>query len=553
MQHIQEYNILNNEILEEMFEYVDKSSIEFEDSMVYAQIDKEKLYAPETRNSKFRLIKDKHIFDICNKYIDVINSKNKYIHYILQKNDVTNIRYGKGDFFKQHEDFLSIASNVVQEYTMIICTNKTNCVGGETKFIFNDHFSYNSKASTIPGHSVIFRKDLTHEGIVLEDGCKDILTLNLYGVDKKEESVIVKFKHDTRICTIPYNKINIPGNNLLKSLISFSTNECINGMEVGKVIIHKCDYTFDEFKVIDAIYNGYRISYNDYNKNTQIIDYYGFKFCDILLTNMDPVDELQDDESFNSNILLYTEYNKYVAKLDEIKKQSLPYMPFKYVFAEGYTCNDERGLKKIIKGNNFDKTDDTSLYKDLLIETDKIPLAPFSLSFSENNNIYKFCTLDIDSGICNDDEYDDDTPEQFFSRGYDGSIFYGGLKYKTNDIVILLLSQMSRDGDTCDRLRDKIIMCDIQDDQIKRNKKLEFYSITKKNKLVIQEHHHNNIFNLLEKFDLTSYVKERLKTLKIKTPQSISSSSYMCNEQVYDTLNFVKIYGFINMEHFVNK
>ncbi len=74
-----------------------------------------------------------------------------------------------------HEDYLSLKSNCIEEYTMIICMD-ANCEGGETIFHVNEWFKHVSKSSITPGHCMIFRKDLKHEGAIVKSGEKNILT-----------------------------------------------------------------------------------------------------------------------------------------------------------------------------------------------------------------------------------------------------------------------------------------------------------------------------------------------------------------------------------------
>ena len=41
--------------------------------------------------------------------------------FTLVPNDVTHIIYEEGGFFKPHSDYLSVTSNCVEEYTMLVC------------------------------------------------------------------------------------------------------------------------------------------------------------------------------------------------------------------------------------------------------------------------------------------------------------------------------------------------------------------------------------------------------------------------------------------------
>jgi hypothetical protein len=69
-------------------------------------------------------------------------------NYTLIKNDITYIKYDKGGFFNKHADYLSFTSNLVEEFTMILCVD-ANCIGGETTFYVNPFFKYLSKSSIL--------------------------------------------------------------------------------------------------------------------------------------------------------------------------------------------------------------------------------------------------------------------------------------------------------------------------------------------------------------------------------------------------------------------
>jgi hypothetical protein len=117
-----------------------------------------------------------------------------------------------GDFFKAHEDYLSLTSNVVEEYTMIVCVPPpaprppaqlagaalapvttssgaraataqapaspgeggpgpaATCEGGETVVHLSGGQLLVSRATTVPGGALLFRKDLVHEGRPLAAG-----------------------------------------------------------------------------------------------------------------------------------------------------------------------------------------------------------------------------------------------------------------------------------------------------------------------------------------------------------------------------------------------
>eukprot|EP00730_Choanoeca_flexa_P007277 TRINITY_DN12306_c0_g2_i1.p1 TRINITY_DN12306_c0_g2~~TRINITY_DN12306_c0_g2_i1.p1 ORF type:complete len:497 (+),score=118.20 TRINITY_DN12306_c0_g2_i1:1455-2945(+) len=83
-----------------------------------------------------------------------------------------------------HEDYVSLKSNAVEEYTLIICTDETDCHGGETKFHFNQGQVMTTKTTVTPHSAVAFRKDMSHEGLEITRGTKAILTLNLWCLPK---------------------------------------------------------------------------------------------------------------------------------------------------------------------------------------------------------------------------------------------------------------------------------------------------------------------------------------------------------------------------------
>jgi len=82
--------------------------------------------------------------------------------YSLVRNDVSHIIYGPGGFFKRHSDYLSVTSNVIEEYTLIVCVTPEGvaCTGGETLIHTWPDQTFTSKATTIRGGGLLFRKDL---------------------------------------------------------------------------------------------------------------------------------------------------------------------------------------------------------------------------------------------------------------------------------------------------------------------------------------------------------------------------------------------------------
>jgi hypothetical protein len=107
------------------------------------------------------------------------------IRFSLVRSDVTEITYQPGGFFKRHQDFLSVQGNVVEEHTMLVCVTAAEAAvrtrGGAT-IIHQLGKSHKIAGITIPGHAVVFRKDLEHEGELLGAGEKRIVSLNLLAI-----------------------------------------------------------------------------------------------------------------------------------------------------------------------------------------------------------------------------------------------------------------------------------------------------------------------------------------------------------------------------------
>ncbi len=130
----------------------------------------------------FRSITDAKLFDLVDSIISRVNQDDTSYTYSLRRNDVTHIKYETGGFFKRHRDYLSTTSNLIEEFTLLLCVTpdilyKQGVIGGNTTI----HLFGTSKEfdTTTPGSGIIFRKDLEHEGMVLKRGEKHIITVNL--------------------------------------------------------------------------------------------------------------------------------------------------------------------------------------------------------------------------------------------------------------------------------------------------------------------------------------------------------------------------------------
>lgn len=148
MQFVQEHPVLNINELEQSLNAI---NVPFQPSQVYNAQSDTKLVKPELRLSEFRTLDDSKLFEEADKLISYINSKQSGKKFILHKNDIMHIRYKGGGYFKPHEDYLSVTSNFLEEYSLIICIKGSGnqLDGGRTILKLNDFFTTKSTASCI--------------------------------------------------------------------------------------------------------------------------------------------------------------------------------------------------------------------------------------------------------------------------------------------------------------------------------------------------------------------------------------------------------------------
>ena len=110
----------------------------WEESALYEVAGDRRLVDTSLRLSRFRAIADDaRLFAAARALVAAAAAPDALNDYTLLQNDVTHIRYEPGGFFKAHEDYLSLTSNVVEEYTMLVCVTPdaeaAATVGGETR------------------------------------------------------------------------------------------------------------------------------------------------------------------------------------------------------------------------------------------------------------------------------------------------------------------------------------------------------------------------------------------------------------------------------------
>lgn len=174
MQFVREFTGLPTE---ELASLVAGATEPFLPSELYEVASATKIHDPERRVSEFRLLRDPRLFDACDKLVEVLTEKDEYNSYVLIRNDATHIRYGPGGFFKGHKDFLSLTSNCIEEYTLIVSLQPSGTgeplQGGLTRVVINSNLILESSATVTPGSALLLRKDLFHEGLAACDSGRE--------------------------------------------------------------------------------------------------------------------------------------------------------------------------------------------------------------------------------------------------------------------------------------------------------------------------------------------------------------------------------------------
>lgn len=413
-QYIKEFGIcssLGQGIIKNIINYVVSDKGLMQASKLYSPIRDERFVDVTKRSSTYKTITQDQLFDMFDQLLNEINRIDKTYNFFLVRNDITYIKYSEGDFFEQHEDYLSITSNFIEEYTMIICAD-ANCVGGRTIFEVNPFLTHRSEASIMPEHCLVFRKDLKHAGEKIEKGFKNIITANLLCVAKKTDQLfLVKFPDqnkqselklkpnpeselpkssetglftepgqenpfntETKYFVLSVNRLKEFKENFFTAWMYFNNQSDNQLIQYEEQII---DY--DSFYVINKILNKCYITAQEYHKVKQVIDYYMIPIGDVLIDyrTMTPNDAmLPIDKNQNQNIQFITddimiinnaENFQFVCKI--LSGTNTHYLPYKIIFVEGTVYMNEYHV------------DDSS---------STIKLLPVWFSVSENDNIMFF-------------------------------------------------------------------------------------------------------------------------------------------------------------------
>lgn len=332
----------------------------------------------------FRSITDAKLFDLVDSIISRVNQDDTSYTYSLRRNDVTHIKYETGGFFKKHRDYLSTTSNLIEEFTLLLCVTpdilyKQGVIGGNTTI----HLFGASKEfdTTTPGSGIIFRKDLEHEGMVLQRGEKHIITVNLWatrnetskqvllvtfplaqdeGGDGKGESLPAPSLRDVADASTSYVLPVDILTGMLATYVQWANQAAEReGRDMPTVVTYECrDFDFDTFGVV------YKVLTRSYVKEEAIyaakdcLDYFGpFNYSNILVdlsleaqsksssddyphtdkkVKQPTNDEDSTDKDFDSNLIICeSEARMHAVANAALALGETKYVPFKMLFVEG--------------------------------------------------------------------------------------------------------------------------------------------------------------------------------------------------------------------------
>jgi hypothetical protein len=137
MQFVREINDLEG--IDDIRVYLGDITTPYTPSVVYDTATATSAVHLELRKSKYRSISDPALFDLVEKAVCEISDADPCNSFLLLRNDISHIVYDVGGYFTAHQDFLSLTSNCIQEYTLLICVSspeevaRTPIEGGETK------------------------------------------------------------------------------------------------------------------------------------------------------------------------------------------------------------------------------------------------------------------------------------------------------------------------------------------------------------------------------------------------------------------------------------
>lgn len=296
--------------------HLKESTQPFEISQLYDAAAGKKYVDEAERSSSFRAIKDDaKLFQIAERLVEQISASDDHHRcFSLVRNDVTHIVYKQGDFFRKHEDYLAVTSNLIEEYTLIICVTpeerldgrhakhrRTRGSGGQT-VVYTHGEILTSQATTTPRCGLLFRKDLPHEALRLESGEKHIVSLNLWATraTKAQERILLVCFHPQPPSKQRKTADGDAGRTHLRSVanersyaiaeskVAQYTGSMLAGLIIQagdeRIVRHECTIcSYEEFGAVFKVLNNAHISLEELSESATAIDFYGLPSRNLLV------------------------------------------------------------------------------------------------------------------------------------------------------------------------------------------------------------------------------------------------------------------------------
>ena len=138
----------------------------------------------------------------------------------------------------------------------------------------NPYYTHVSKATTTPGHALIFRKDLVHEGALLEKGEKIIVSANIWVPREPVTAVVeVSFEETEKTCAIALQQVAAFPESALAAFVSFTDKQLGKPSTIYK---YKCSIcTYEEFEVVFKTLCQMYVQPEQVSEGLAVLDYFG--------------------------------------------------------------------------------------------------------------------------------------------------------------------------------------------------------------------------------------------------------------------------------------
>lgn len=376
--------------------------------------------------------------------------------------------------------------------------------------------------------------------------------------------IIVSFENETRKRILNYNDVVSLGNTLITNFIElYDLND--------KKVIEFPDTinSYDDFDIIERIYYKKFIGYNEFNikKNKDIIDYYCIDYSNILFDEntieyrlKQKKEYILDRELPLPDVIICDKETEYLNYIDEIKKKSLPYVPFTVIFAEGsrevfgpeasvgnYKHMEMDSIfayfgenKAIYKYNDKE----WFLHKIGYYDCENIYLETYIEMYETEEKIKKEID-DLDCSDISEDDSETDILEKKIEKKFYKYMSEGNIR----EFDIKLIEKNFYMTKIWTKFRNNIAGYSNRDDLKKGEEYDDNNDIKTDDKIIITRDDYEKIDKRIKELNLFGYLKNNLKSINFDFIQDAETTSEsLCNESAYDKFTYLCVYGLMKIE-----